>query len=80
MARGLSQIDGVIVQEPQTNLVFFTTEGAGVASSRVVAELRQRGILLATMDARIRACTHLDVTGGMIDETLGAVREILRAA
>ena len=43
-------------------------------------ELRQRGVLLATMDGRIRACTHLDVTVDMIEETLGLVREIVRGA
>jgi threonine aldolase len=37
-------------------------------------------VLLATMDGRIRACTHLDVTADMIDETVALVREIVRAA
>jgi threonine aldolase len=46
----------------------------------MVSELRKRGVLLATMDGRIRACTHLDVTAAMIDETVGHVREILRGA
>ena len=35
-------------------------------------------MLLAMMDGRIRACTHLDVTAAMIEETLGLVREIAR--
>ena len=30
------------------------------------------------MDGRIRACTHLDVSRAMIDETLDLVREIVR--
>ena len=30
----------------------------------------QRGVLLAMMDGRIRACTHLDVTAAMIEETV----------
>jgi threonine aldolase len=37
-------------------------------------------VLLAIMDGRIRACTHLDVTAGMIEEMVGHVREIVRAA
>jgi threonine aldolase len=37
-------------------------------------------VLLAMMDGRIRACTHLDVTATMIEETLGHVREIARGA
>jgi threonine aldolase len=80
LAGGLSQIAGVDVQQPQTNLVFFNPEGAGVKGDKMVAALRQRGVLLAMMDGRIRACTHLDVSAAMIEETLGMIREIVRAA
>ena len=80
LARGLSQIAGIEVQQPETNLVFFSPDGAGVTGEKMVAELRQRGVLLAMMDGRIRACTHLDVTAAMIEETLGRVRDIVRAA
>ena len=80
LSRGLSQIAGVEVQEPETNLVFFKPDGAGVNGEKMVAVLRQRGVLLAMMDDRIRACTHLDVTAEMIEETVGLVREIVRGA
>jgi threonine aldolase len=80
LARGLSQIAGIEVQAPETNLVFFKPDGAGVPGDRMVAELRKRGVWLATMDGRIRACTHLDVTAPMIEETIGHVREIVRGA
>ena len=80
LARGLSQINGIELQQPETNLVFFNPDGAGISGEKLVAELRQRGVLLATMDGRIRACTHLDVTADMIEETLGLVREIVRGA
>ncbi len=80
LARDLSQIAGLEVQEPQTNLVFFRPDGAGVPGDRMVAELHKRGVLLAMMDGRIRACTHLDVTAPMIEETIGHVREIVRGA
>ena len=78
LARGLSQIAGIEVQQPETNLVFFRPDGAGVTGEDMVAALRQRGVLLAMMDGRIRACTHLDVTAAMIEETVGLVREIAR--
>jgi threonine aldolase len=78
LARGLSQIAGVEVQHPETNLVFFKPDGTGVSGADMVAKLHQRGVLLAMMDGRIRACTHLDVTAGMIEETVGLVREIAR--
>ncbi len=80
LARGLSQIEGIEVQPPETNLVFFNPAGSGVSGAKMVAALRQRGVLLAMMDGRIRACTHLDVDAAMIEETVGLVREIVRAA
>jgi threonine aldolase len=80
LARGLSQIDGVEVQQPETNLVFFKPDGAGISGDKMVEALRKRGVLLAMMDGRIRACTHLDVTAEMIEDTVGLVREIVRGA
>ncbi len=80
LARGLSQIDGVEVQQPETNLVFFRPDGAGVTGDKMVEALRKRGVLLAMMDGRIRACTHLDVTADMIEEMVALAREIVRAA
>ena len=78
LARGLSQIAGMEVQQPETNLIFFRPDGAGVSGEKMVAALRQRGVLLAIMDGRIRACTHLDVSADMIEETVGLVRDIVR--
>jgi len=80
LARGLSQIAGMVVQEPETNLVFFNPAGAGVPGQQMVAKLREHGVLLAMMDGRIRACTHLDVSAAMIEETIGLVRDIVRQA
>ena len=80
LARGLAQIEGIDVQQPETNLVFFKPDGAGVTGDDMVARLRQHGVLLAMMDGRIRACTHLDVTAAMIEETVGLVREMVRGA
>ena len=80
LARGLSQINGIEVQQPETNLVFFNPAGSGIPGAQMVSELRRRGVLLAMMDGRIRACTHLDVSAEMIEETVGLVREIARAA
>ncbi|MCO5129511.1 MAG: threonine aldolase family protein [Xanthobacteraceae bacterium] len=80
LARGLSRIEGITVQEPQTNLVFFAPSDVALSADALVAALRVHGVLLATMDGRIRACTHLDVTAAMIDDTIALVREILRGA
>ena len=80
-AGGLAQIEGFEVQPPQTNLVFFNPKGSGVTGGEAGRSVcHQRGVLLAMMDGRIRACTHLDVSAAMIEETLGMIREIVRAA
>jgi len=42
LARGLSQIAGVEVQEPETNLVFFKPDGAGIPGDKMIAALRTR--------------------------------------
>jgi threonine aldolase len=80
LARGLAQLSGMDVQQPETNLVFFNPAGTGVKGDKMVAALRQQGVLLAMMDGRIRACTHLDVTAAMIDQALGLIRDIVRVA
>ena len=41
LARGLSQIGGIEVQQPETNLVFFKPDGAGVAGDKMVEALAQ---------------------------------------
>jgi threonine aldolase len=80
LARGLAQVSGIEVQEPETNLVFFQPDGAGISGDAMVSALHKRGVLVAMMDGRIRACTHLDVTANMIEEMAGLVREIVRGA
>jgi threonine aldolase len=78
LASGLAQIPGFQVQAPDTNLVFFDTETAGLPPQRLITALRQHGILMSTLGGRIRACTHLDVTSAMIEETLGLIRQVAR--
>lgn len=78
LARGLAQIPGFEVQTPDTNLVFFGTEAAGLPPQRLITALRQHGILMSTLGGRIRACTHLDVSTAMIEETLELVRQVAR--
>src|SRR5437762_5482363 len=56
LASGLSQINGIEVQQPETNLVFFKPDGAGVPGDKLVAALGKRGVFLATVDGRIRVC------------------------
>jgi threonine aldolase len=62
LARGLAQIPGITVEEPETNLVFFDTTGTGLTADDLAARIRKHGVALSTMGRhRARACTHLDV-------------------
>ncbi|MBE9603688.1 threonine aldolase family protein [Acetobacteraceae bacterium H6797] len=77
LAAGLSQIPGVVVEKPDTNLVFFDTTGAGITGAEFSAKLRMQGIQVSSLGGRIRACMHLDVTSEMVDEALEAMRKLL---
>jgi threonine aldolase len=80
LARGLRQMPGVAVEEPDTNLVFFDTTGAGLPPPELISRLRREGVSLSLLGGRVRACTHLDVTETMIEETLALIRRQLSAA
>jgi threonine aldolase len=80
LARGLAQMPGVAVQAPDTNLVYFDPSGAGMPAAALVARLRREGVALSILGGRIRACTHLDVTAAMVEETLGLIRAALAKA
>lgn len=79
LARGLRQIEGITVEEPDTNLVFFDPAGTGLAAGELVRRLRMEGVQLSMLGGRIRACTHLGVTAPMIEETLSLTRKALAA-
>jgi threonine aldolase len=78
LAAGLRQIEGVAVEEPDTNLVYFDPAGAGMVSSALQAALLAEGISVSALGGRLRACTHLDVHPSMIEATLDSIRGLLR--
>ncbi|PWS36398.1 low specificity L-threonine aldolase [Falsiroseomonas bella] len=80
LARGLAQLPGVKVEAPDTNLVFFDPSGAGVGAAELVGRMRMQGVQLSMLGGRIRACTHLNVTAPMIEETLQILRHALQRA
>jgi threonine aldolase len=79
LAAGLRQMEGVAVEEPDTNLVYFDPADAGMTAAALQAALRAEGIAVSALGGRLRACTHLDVASPMIGETLEAIRRLLRA-
>ena len=81
LAQGLAEIGGVAVDAAsvQTNIVMFGFASPAVDLARVREGLATRGVRINAMDAaRFRAVTHYGVTSDDIDETLAAVRDIIR--
>src|SRR4051812_28546046 len=74
LAAGLGEIEGLAVDDVETNMVFFAVDDApGFA-----AALERAGVRMgATGPRRVRAVTHLDVTGEDIERAIGAVRDIV---
>jgi threonine aldolase len=75
LARGLAQIPGITVEEPETNLVFFDTAGTDLTADELARRVRREGVQLSTMGRyRARACTHLDVDREGIELALQVIR------
>ena len=78
LARGMAQIPGITVETPETNLVFFDTQGTGMTAATFAGKLRQAGVMVSVSDAwRGRACLHLDVTAPMVDEAVAIMRRVV---
>ena len=80
LARGLAQIPGITVEQPETNLVFFDTMGTGLTAPALYERVRKHGVTFSISNpTRGRACTHLDVSRAQIDEALGVFRQAVAA-
>lgn len=81
LARGMAQIPGITVEIPETNLVFFDTEGTGMTAAAFADGLRREGVLVSTSGKyRARACLHLDVAAAQVDEALSVMKQVVNAA
>jgi len=76
LADGLQGIPGLVVEPPQTNMVFATASGERAAG--LLDHLKSRGVL-ATGIYQLRFVTHLDVDVAGIDRAVAAVREHFKA-
>jgi threonine aldolase len=75
MARSLSQMPGVKVELPETNLVFFDVAQTGLTAEAFAGRLLRQGILVSTIGkSRVRACLHLDIDDGALEEAVAAMR------
>lgn len=75
LADGLQGIPGLVIEPPQTNMVFASTDERGKG---LLAHLKSRGVL-ATGIYQLRFVTHLDVSAADIDRAVAEVRSYFNA-
>ncbi|SFQ42588.1 low-specificity L-threonine aldolase [Variovorax sp. 770b2] len=79
LAQGLEGIEGLVVEAPDTNIVFVDLTGAAQArSAELIASLNSQGIL-ATGLYRLRFVTHLDVDAAGVDRAVAAIRAFFKS-
>ncbi|WP_428488388.1 threonine aldolase family protein [Rhodopila sp.] len=79
LARGLAQLPGLAVEEPETNLVFFDTRATGLTADELADKVRLDGVMLSTVGPhRVRACTHMDVDGAGIELAVRVIAHAIR--
>ena len=79
LADGLSGIDGLQFEAPQTNIVFVDLVGdARARAADLVPYLQQHGVLASGL-YRLRFVTHLDVDTAGVDRAIDVIRGFLRA-
>lgn len=78
LSRGMARIPGIVVETPETNLVFFDTKGTGLTAAEFAQRLRPHGVTISVADTfRGRACTHLDVGAAQIEEAVAIMRGVV---
>ncbi|MBS7703733.1 threonine aldolase family protein [Chelatococcus asaccharovorans] len=80
LAAGIADLPGLAVQQPDTNIVLFRTEGTGLTSAELRDRLAAEGVSVTAMDHFLgRAVTHMHVDRDGIDLAIGAFRKVLGA-
>jgi threonine aldolase len=77
LARGLAEIEGIVVEPVETNLIFFDVSGMGVTAEAFNALLIEKGLRISVLGkTRGRAVTHLDVSRDQVKEGLEIIRKV----
>ena len=79
LAQGLQGVEGLVVEAPQTNIVFVDLTGtARDRSAALLDHLKAQGVL-ATGLYRLRFVTHLDVDAEGVARAVAAIRAFFQA-
>jgi threonine aldolase len=79
LALGLQGIEGLVVETPQTNIVFVDLTGVARARSAALLEHLKACGILATGLYRLRFVTHLDVDAVGVSRAVAAIRDFFQA-
>ena len=75
LATGLAGIEGLVVEAPQSNIVFVDLVGAARSQSTALLESLAQQCIRATGLYRLRFVTHLDVDAAGVDRAVVAIRQ-----
>ncbi|MFB3778748.1 MAG: low specificity L-threonine aldolase [Bryobacteraceae bacterium] len=80
LAGELGRIPGIrVVHRVQTNVVIFDVGGAGIPAPEFSARLRERGVLINSLDSRqLRLLTHHDARRSDCERALAVMDEVAR--
>lgn len=79
LAQGLQGLPGVLVEPPQSNMVFVDLQGPAKANATALMTHLAANSVLATGLYRLRFVTHLDVDAAGIDHAVAAMRAFFAA-
>ncbi len=81
LAGGLATVEGLAVQEPETNIVLAETSGLGLSAAAFCDALEAHGVLASEFgESTVRFCTHLDVDRKDIERAVDAVETVAATA
>lgn len=83
LAEAIAELPGVHIDRAtvETNIVLFDIDPRLGTAAEFVARLREGGVwMLALGPQRVRAVTHLDVSAEQIEQAIGVMHEVCRAA
>jgi threonine aldolase len=79
LGRGLAEIEGIKVRQPETNMVYFDVSALGMTSEDFNERLKPHGLRVSTLEKGLaRAVTNLGVSGAQIEEALGIIRQVVK--
>ena len=78
LAAGLDDLDGMVVEQPETNIVVADVTGTGMTEDEFASACSDAGVQCSGFGGgRVRLCTHLDVSREDVDAAVDAVAGVV---